>query len=351
MHIKNNVSLATYTSFGVGGPAQFFTQVSTADELIEALRCTTVDMPLHIIGYGSNSLISDKGLDGMTICVRGGAINVDGSTVIADAGAWWDDIVTTAIEHELWGIELLSEVPGSLGAALFINIAAYGQSIGESVTWVDIWDRRSDAVTRLTEKDLKWDYKTSLFQSDEAKNWVIIRACLSLSKEPTTTLSYQKALDIATEKSLDTNSLLDRRTIIIEARRQAGSLWHPNDNKNHTVGSFFRNPVVSNKQATYIMSFDESGKSTEEIRKMNKVHGGNEMRISAAHVMLAAGFKRNQRWGNVKLNEHNLLKIEALPNATAQEIFDVATHIQRTCKEKLDVTLIAEARILGEFTA
>ena len=83
---------------------------------------------------------------------------------------------------------------------------------------------------------------------------------------------------------------------------------------------------------------------------MNQVHGGDEQRVSAAHVMLASGFSRGQQWGNVKLNDQNLLKIEALNGATAQEIYDVALHVQTTCKEKLGISLETEARILGDFS-
>jgi UDP-N-acetylmuramate dehydrogenase len=163
-------------------------------------------------------------------------------------------------------------------------------------------------------------------------------------------MKYQKALDIATELHLDAETLEGRRAIIHEARKQAGSLWNPDDEKAHrTAGSFFRNPIVSAEIAEKIMSFDESGKTITEIKKMNSVHGGDSMRVSAAHVMLAAGFQRGQSWGNVRLHQQNLLKIEALDGATAQDIYAVMKHIQETCRQKLSVWLEPEARLLGEF--
>ena len=131
MQIQNNVAIAPYTSFGVGGNAEYFALVHNTDELIEALKCTLPDMPLWLIGFGSNSLVSDQGLPGMTLCIQQGEINVEGTTIIADAGVWWDDVVQTAIAHNLWGIELMSEIPGSVGGSTFINITAYGQSLGQ----------------------------------------------------------------------------------------------------------------------------------------------------------------------------------------------------------------------------
>ncbi|MCA9324211.1 FAD-binding protein [Candidatus Saccharibacteria bacterium] len=351
MNIQDNVPLSDYTSFGVGGLAEHFSLVNNAEDLTEALKCTLPSTPLWVLGYGSNCLISDHGLPGMTICVRGGDITVDRTFITADAGAWWDDVVKAAIEHGLWGIELTSEVPGSVGGSTFVNIAAYGQSLGSVVEWIEIWDRNASQVKKLHRNDLSWSYKSSVFQTDKGKNWIILRVCLCLSSKITDELTYQKALDVASELRLNIDSLEDRRKVIIEARKRAGSLWHPDGGEAHTVGSFFRNPTVSKEQVDAIIAFDESGVSAEQIRKMNQIHGGSEARVSAAHVMLAAGFKRGQIFadGRVKLNDKNLLKIEALPGATAQAIYDAVREIQETCYEKLGIRLEPEARILGAF--
>ena len=350
MKILQNVKLAPYTSFGVGGPAEYFTIAENHDALIEALRCTLPDTPLNILSYGSNTLISDKGLVGMTICIRGGDIHVDDNLVTADAGVWWDDVVQAAIARNLWGIELMSEIPGGVGGSTFINIAAYGQSLGAVVEWIEVWDRQKSEITILQRDQLQWDYKSSLFQTEAGKDLVIIRIALRLSYTPTCQVTYQKAVDIAQELGLSDDTLASRRTIIIEARRRAGSLWNPTNESHHTVGSFFRNPIVSKELADRVIAFDESGKTKKEIEKMNKLHGGDSHRVSAAHVMLAAGFHRGQKWKNVKLNDENLLKIEALEGATAEEIYAVANEIITTCNSKLGINLIPEAKILGEFS-
>jgi UDP-N-acetylenolpyruvoylglucosamine reductase len=108
--------------------------------------------------------------------------------------------------------------------------------------------------------------------------------------------------------------------------------------------------LVDPATAERIIAYDESGKTALEIKKMNQVHGGSAQRVSAAHVMLAAGFKRGQRWGQVKLNDQNLLKIEALEGATAQDVYTLMRHIQDTCLASIGVKLEPEARILGSFT-
>ena len=348
MHIQKNVALAPYTSFQVGGEAEYFAEVHSSEELVMLLQSNT-HHPIWLLGYGSNTLISDNGLPGLTVCIRGGNITVNEDTITAGAGVWWDDIVKCSIENNLWGVELMSEIPGSFGAALFINITAYGQSVGPLVNWIDIWNEKEAKVERLERKDLLWGYKSSVFQT-KFKDAVILQAKLHLSPTITDELSYQKAVDVAEELNLDVHSLEDRRKIIIEARNRAGSLWHPDAaRQSHTVGSFFKNPIVSAEIADKIISYDESGKTKEQIMKMNQVHGGDSMRVSAAHVMLAAGFKRNQQWDNVKLNEKNLLKIEALPGATASDVYRIVVLIQETCRDKLGVELVPEARLLGSF--
>ena len=349
MSITQNVPLAPYTSFNVGGPAEHFALVTNTEELLSVIQPGDLS-PIWLLGYGSNTLISDQGLPGLTIVMRGGRVDRKDNLIIADAGVWWDTIVQTAQKEHLWGIELMSEVPGSFGAAIFINITAYGQSLGPLLEWVEVWDPAQQQVRTLTQQDFQWDYKTSIFQREENRQLIILRGALRLSKTITDQLQYQKALDVASELDLNPNDLQSRREIIIEARKRAGSLWSPETrDAAKTVGSFFRNPLVSEEQAEYVMHFDESGKTRDEILRMNTVHGGNRKRVSAAHVMLAAGFTRGQTWNHVKLNDQNLLKIEALEGATAQELYDVAKEIQATCQEKLNIQLKPEARILGTF--
>lgn len=134
----------------------------------------------------------------------------------------------------------------------------------------------------------------------------------------------------------------------MEARKRAGSLW---DGKSHakTAGSFFRNPVVSEDLAELIMNAEEHGVSASDIKKQNEVHGGTTTRVSAAHVMLAAGFERGQTWGPVRLHPEHILKIENTGGASSQQIYDVAQEIITTTQEKLGVTLQPEVRFLGKF--
>lgn len=349
MIIQKDVHLAQFTSFNVGGSAQEYIKAENSTQLIEAIQTDKLE-PNWLLGYGTNSLISDWGLEGLTMHIAGGDIQLEGTTIIADAGAKWDDIVDLAVENGLWGIELMKGIPGTVGAAVFINIAAYGQTLSNVVDWVELIDPKNQTIYKVKKKEVTWGYKDSVFQKPQFKGQIITRIALNLSEQKTSDLTYQRALDVAEELSLNPDNLTDRQEIILEARRQAGSLFEYGGGYEKTVGSFFRNPIVNQQTAERVIEFDETGKTRDQIKKMNQVHGGDSLRVSAAHVMLASGFNRGDKWGGVRLHPKNLLKIENAENASAQDIYNVAQNIIKTCEEKIGITLEPEVRILGRFS-
>jgi UDP-N-acetylmuramate dehydrogenase len=349
MRTETAVPLAPLTSLGVGGPAEHLITLEDTDSLPETLNALN-PAPRWVLGYGSNTLIADSGLPGTTLLLRNTAITVEGKTIVAGAGAWWDNLVRTAIDHGLWGVELMSGIPGSVGAGVFININAYGQALTDTLAWVEVWDPTSGELRRFAAADLPWGYKQSAFQKDPYAKMIVLRAAFTMAERSGTALTYQSAFDIASELQRDPNDLAARRDIILETRQRAASIYVPGHNDPKTAGSFFRNPIVTPEQAETIMAADETGKTRAQITAMNAVHGGNTMRVSAAHVLLAAGFHRGQTWGNVKLNDKHLLKLENAGGATAQEIYNVARLLQETVRERLGVTLETEVCILGDFS-
>ena len=135
----------------------------------------------------------------------------------------------------------------------------------------------------------------------------------------------------------------------MEARRRAGSLLSDMSMGPWTAGSFFKNPLVDESQVQMIVGHDESGVSRDQLLRQNVIHGGEKTRVSAAHVLLAAGFKRGQTWGRVRLHPDHILKIENTGGATAQEIHDAVQEIINTVHSRLGITLEPEVRFLGDF--
>ena len=348
MQTLTQESLAPYTSLKCGGPAETLHLPLHREEVIELLAQTDPNDHVWLLGFGSNCLISDEGLPGITILWRGGEITQDGNIVIVDAGVWWDSLVKYAITNGLWGLELMSEIPSSVGGAVFGNIAAYGQQVSDTLLWVEVFDRTTGSTRILEKAAIDFAYRESSLQSQP--HLVILQIAFELSSEPLHELKYESALHIARELNADIKTLTGRREAIVETRSRAGSIYHPDDpDAERTAGSFFKNPMVSTEQATELARFDESGKTLERILAQNQIHGGSSHRASAAHVLLAAGFKRGQTWGNVRLHPKHVLKIETLPGATASEVYAVVREIVDTVHERLDITITPEVRFLGKF--
>lgn len=344
MKTLQNESLAPYTSLHVGGPAEELVIVETRDELIAALQ--NVQTKPWLLGFGCNVLISDKGLPGKTLLWRTGKISIDDTQIIADAGVWWDDVVLTAVNKGLWGLELMSEIPSSVGGAVFGNIAAYGQQVSDTLDWIEVFNFSSGDTELHGKNDFDFTYRWSSLQDNPDK--IILRAAFQLAEEPLHELRYDSALAVKDELGLTTDTPEHCRAVIIETRNRAGSIYHPSDEiAEHTAGSFFKNPMVSTEQAKELAAYDETGKTLERIENQSRIHGGDSHRASAAHVLLAAGFERGQTWGHVRLHPKHVLKVETLVGASSTEVYDVVQEIVSTVKEKLGIDLEPEVKFLG----
>ena len=344
MKTLQNEPLAPYTSLRVGGPAEELIVVDTRDELVTTLQ--NMRSKPWLLGFGCNVLISDAGLPGKTVVWRTGEIAVNDTEIVADAGVWWDDVVLAAVNSGLWGLELMSEIPSSVGGAVFGNIAAYGQQVSDALAWVEIFDFTTKEIKQYSKNEFDFTYRWSSLQNEPDK--IILRASFNLSKEPLHELRYDSAIAIKEELGLTTDTPENCRAIIIETRRRAGSIYHPSDETvEHTAGSFFKNPMVSTEQAKELAAYDETGKTLERIENQSRIHGGDAHRASAAHVLLAAGFQRGQTWGHARLHPKHVLKIETLDGATATEVHDVVDEIVSTVKAKLGIDLEPEVKFLG----
>lgn len=344
MKKHKNIHLKYFTSLKVGGLAETLIELEKEDHLVECLK--DLSGQIWVFGSGTNSLISDSGLPGTVVINNSGKINIVGEEITVDSGVNWDELVQFAISKDLYGMELMSGIPGGVGAAVVGNIAAYGQKIADTFVKADVFSTKTGDIKTLTKDDLSFDYRTSSLSSKK-HDFVIIDATFKLSKTPTTQLEYDSALNVAKDLKLVPHGLKDRREIIMETRERAGSLL--NKSALATAGSFFKNPLINQEQVDSILKYEETGVSKEQLLRQNKIHGGNSVRVSAAHVLLAAGFKRGQTWGNVRLHPDHILKIENTGNATASEIHDVVHFIKGTVKSRLGINLEPEVRFIGEF--
>jgi UDP-N-acetylmuramate dehydrogenase len=350
MQIHENVPLADYTSLHAGGVAKRLLTIEPGDTLVDMVAHAQDSGPVWVLGYGTNCLISDKGLPGTVILNRGGNIDqLSQTTFRAESGALWDDLVTDVLTAGLYGIEFTSGIPGGVGAAIKGNIAAYGHKVADTLQEVTMLDPKTGDIRIWKKSDLGLDYRSSILQKPEYEHLVILDATFELSPEPKGELEYESALRVAKDIDVQPDSLENRRTVILETRKRMSSLLVDTTTGPWTAGSFFKNPIVNEDQVESIIEHDESGVTREQLLRQNQIHGGSTVRVSAAHVLLAAGFSRGQTWGNVRLNPEHILKVENIGEATVQEIYDVVQEVITTVRRRLGIELEPEVRFLGEF--
>ena len=179
VRVVSNVSLSTLTRFGIGGPATMLCETEEVSSFVELLRTVkAANVPHVVIGEGTNLIAADSGFDGVVLRFTGSRLRTNGSTVHAESGASLQTVVDLSMEAGLAGMETMTGIPGSFGAAIYGNAGAYGHSIQERVDRVLFTDGID--VRTFTNTDCEFDYRESIFKN--WKDWVILSADLSFSR-------------------------------------------------------------------------------------------------------------------------------------------------------------------------
>ena len=237
--IKKNIKVASLTTFGIGGVAKFFCVVKNVNDLKKALDFAHKNkLEVLILGGGSNILLPEK-IDDLVIKIDIKGIKfVDrGKYVLMSAGAGenWDRIVEKTVKKDLSGIENLSLIPGSVGAAVYQNIGAYGAELKNVLLKAVVFDTKTDKVKILKNKECKFGYRDSVFQHKD--NLIILDVMLKLNKKFKPNVSY---VDLANCFKNKKPSLSELRKVVIKIRKN--KFLYPDKLPN--AGSFFKTPIV-----------------------------------------------------------------------------------------------------------
>lgn len=355
MDVSRGAPLAPHTTLGVGGRADVLVRTESAAELPAALEVAAAEGgPVTLLGSGSNVVVSDQGLRGTTVLLRGGGIRDvrserDGSTLVRiDGGMDWDAFVAWAVAHDLGGVELLSGIPGTVGAAPVQNIAAYGQSLDETLVGVVAVERTTGRVVSLGAAECGLAYRDSRFKGDWLDRFAITEVTLRLAPSTRTGISYRD-LELYFAERGDVTSLGDRREAVLAVRRAKSMVRDAGDPLSRSAGSFFISPRLPREDATVLVERVRGPGAAEKLFSWYAGPGTGEVKVPAALVLLAAGFSNGDRWGDVGLSPRHVLAIVNHGGATAQEISDVAAHIRATVAVETGVELECEPRFLGSF--
>ena len=347
MILQENVALAPLTTMQVGGPARYFVEASSVEDVREALRyANSRSLPLFVLGGGSNVIVADKGWPGMVLKVGIQGINHrhGHGTAYFDAGAGedWDGFVAGVVTHHCSGIECLSGIPGSVGGTPVQNVGAYGQEVSDTIVSVTAMDVKTGEETEFEKDDCGFGYRKSVFNTSARGQYVILRVSYALPHDGSPTIAY------ADLKNFFANwdhapTLAETRNAVRQIRASKAMLLTPGDPDCRSVGSFFKNPVLS------VQQFEELKQraAARSVAMPSYPAGDGQTKVSAAWLVEHSGFGKGFERGRVGLSSKHALAIVNRGGATAAEVVAFKDEIQRGVVEQWGVALEAEPVIVG----
>lgn len=333
-------SLRDYTSLRVGGEATRFIEVSSEGEIIAAIE-EVGDSPILIIGGGTNILVADSGFDGTVIRVSNNKTESEmdacsGATLTIGAGSDWDRFVASTITRGFAGLETLSGIPGTVGAAPIQNIGAYGHEVSEFITQVRTYDRQNRAIKTFTNSECEFEYRNSIFKKNPGRYVIIsVQFQLRIGQEstPITYLELAKKLGIDQgEKALVT----DTRDAVIELRRSKGMVLDRNDRDSWSAGSFFTNPIVTTEVAASLPVDAPRWPTSNGLVK-----------VSAAWLIENSGNRKGDTSGGAKISSKHVLALTNAGNATAEDLCTLARQVQLSVRNTFAIELTPEVNLVG----
>ncbi|KKQ75617.1 MAG: UDP-N-acetylenolpyruvoylglucosamine reductase [Candidatus Woesebacteria bacterium GW2011_GWB1_38_5b] len=341
MNVRQNVSLKDLTSFHIGGPAKYFVEVATKDELLQAAKfAKDQNIKIFVLGEGSNVLISDSGFDGLVIKLNNKNVvfepQGDSTLVVAEAGLNWGQFVTQAIQKGLQGIECLSGIPGSVGAAPVQNIGAFGQEIKNTIVEVEVFDISKNIFTKLTADQCEFGYRDSLFKkSDMEGRYIVWAITLLLKNTATPIVSYESLGKYLIQHDISNPNIVQIRDAVLDLRAQN----HLDPKTSGNAGSFFKNPIVTQEE------FKQLQTKFPSIAHYPSEDG--TVKIFAAWLIEAAGWK-GQTHKNASVSpKHALILINTQNTATAADVSELAQKISVSVEEKFGIKLIREVKYVN----
>jgi UDP-N-acetylmuramate dehydrogenase len=332
--------LSKYTSFRVGGPATKIVQVSTEAQIIAAIE-DAGNTPILIMGGGTNVLIADKGFEGTVIRISNNSVQAEvdacsGATLTIGAGEDWDVFVQTTINSGFAGLETLSGIPGTVGAAPIQNIGAYGHEVSEFVTRVRTYDRQLKEIYTFTNSQCEFTYRNSYFKAHPGR-YVVLDVQFQLRigefSDPITYLELSKKLGI---EPGDKAPVAATRAAVLELRASKGMLLSPDDHDSWSAGSFFTNPIISQQAADAL----------PDAAPKWPLNDGR-VKISAAWLIENAGMHKGDEVGGARISTKHVLALTNSGNATASDIAELAKRARNQVKETFGITLEAEVNLVG----
>jgi UDP-N-acetylmuramate dehydrogenase len=308
--IKKNVLLKDFTTFKIGGFAKYFLVVKSREVLIKVIKLVKENnIPIFVLGGGSNLLISDKGFNGMIIKIQNSKFElVSRNTIKADAGVNFSRLVAFSLENSLSGFEWAGGIPGmTVGGAVYGNAQAFGIKTSELIKEVEVFDIKKNKIFYLNKEQCKFSLKTSTFKRN--RNLIILSAVFVLSTE-------------------DRNLIQEKIKEFLSHRKKNHPVNFP------SAGSVFVNleKIIKNKALL---------KKYPELISMN-----NRGIIPAGFLIEKCGLKC-KKIGKAQISEKHCNFIINLGGAKAQDVLKLIKLAKQKVKKVFNISLETEIQYLG----
>lgn len=331
-------NLLPYNTFGISAFASQFVEVSSVSQLQNLIREKHFsEKPFLILGGGSNILFT-KNYEGLVLKnnLKGISIEKEDENHIlikAAGGEVWHDLVMYCVNKGWGGIENLSLIPGTVGAAPMQNIGAYGAEIKETFEYLEAVNISTGEIETFNNERCKFGYRESIFKHEAKGKYFITAISLKLNKKPVLNTSYGDIETLLKEWDIDKPTISDVSKAVIAIRQSK----LPDPSLLGNAGSFFKNPVIDNSH------FEILKEKYPEIKSFPTPEG--KVKIPAAWLIEQAGWK-GKRFGTIGVHEKQALVLVNYGGGTGKELIDLAHKIIDSVKEKFSVTLNPEVNII-----
>jgi len=330
-------NLQKFNTLAVPALAQYFVSVKTDDELREALTfARTENLPLLLLGGGSNIVLRDD-FPGLVVQIKSqGREVVDENDEFVwlkvAAGENWHQLVESSLDNALYGLENLSLIPGSVGAAPIQNIGAYGVEIKELVVELSALDVRSGLMVTFTNESCRFGYRDSIFKQSLKDQYVITSVTLRLRKQPQLNLGYPalRAAFAGTPDAEITPQRVSAAVISIRQTKLPDPAVIPN------VGSFFKNPVINQAQFNALKLLNPTIVSYPAP--------DNQVKLAAGWLIDQGGW-RGKEMGGAAVHEQQALVLTNSSKSSGQAVLELAGLIKKSVFEQFGVMLEMEPRV------
>lgn len=333
--VQQNVNLQKYNTFGIHAKAAFFAAFKSIPDLIAIIRSNTHE--LLVLGGGSNILLT-KDFNGLVLVNELMGIELVRKTnehvyLKAAAGEMWHNFVLYAIQHNYGGIENLSLIPGSVGAAPMQNIGAYGVEIKDTFESLEALNLETLNVETFDSAQCNFGYRESVFKRELKGKYIITSVTLKLTTNPTLNTSYGAIEQELKKNGITAPTIKDISAAVIHIRQSK----LPDPKKIGNSGSFFKNPVIPIEQ------FRELQQRFPEIA--NYPLNENEVKLAAGWLIENAGWK-GKTVDNYGVHKDQALVLVNYGGATGQEIYHLSEQIIQSVALTYGIYLEREVNII-----